>query len=567
MRYDKGGIRRSVYGFLHAYPFVGIFVFTACIILCAYKTHFPFHLLADTEADYLDSLAVYRAQVLEPPVPRNTSVLTDVRLLSMYRCDSVRRLNQEAVLYLQTDSLLPGLQVGDIILAHARLTRPQPVFEGDFDYGNYLRMQHKTGVGYVRADQWKIAGHAPVRSLKAQACMLQHRLAARYALAGMHDRPLALVSALTLGERDGLDSDLRKSFAAAGAAHVLAVSGLHTGFIYSILWALFTLFGLRRPLYEERVKRWLLSLTIVVLMWMYAFLTGLSPSVMRAVVVLTIVQIGWACRRNALSLNSLAAAACICLWTDPLALFSVSFQLSFAAVAGILLFNSYLVGLFPAWHNKVLRLFRGLITVSVAATIGTLPVTLYYFGQFPTAFLLTNLLVLPAAYLLVGWGAIVLLLAGTPAGVWLAKGLQGLATGVCSYVHWVEQLPFATLPLSLTPWMMVCLCMAIACLYAAFRRKQLVWIGAMAAMMGIFCHLHIDDVRARAQEQQIAVQGRNIYYRHGDTTDKYPFDRYAFFAYKGTTYVYTPNISPRRRALLDAFCEEKHITSWELSAH
>lgn len=115
--------------------------------------------------------------------------------------------------------------------------------------------------------------------------------------------------------------------------------------------------------------------------------------------------------------------------------------------------------------------------------------------------------------------------------------------------------------------MTVCLVAAIACLYMSIRRKHLAWIGAMAALMGIFCYLHIDDVRARAQKQQIAVQGRNIYYRHGDTTDKYPFDRYAFFTYKGTTYVYTPNISPRRRALLDAFCEEKHITSWELSAH
>lgn len=227
MRHEKGWMKRKASDWLRAYPFVGIFVCTACIILCAYYTHYPFNPLSDTEADYLDSLAVYRVQVLEPPAVRNHSVQTDVLLLSMYRGDSVRRLNQEAVLYLRTDSLLPELQVGDIILAYTRMTRPQPVFDGEFNYGQYLRLQHKTGLGYVSPDRWKIIGHAPVRRLKAYAGVLQHRLAERYVLAGMHDRPLALVSALTLGEREGLDKDLRRSFAAAGAAHVLAVSGVH----------------------------------------------------------------------------------------------------------------------------------------------------------------------------------------------------------------------------------------------------------------------------------------------------------------------------------------------------
>ena len=548
--------------FFRAYPFVGIILCTVCVILCAYYTHFPFNPLSDTEADYLDSSAVYRVKVLMPPIVHGNRQRTDVRLLSMYSGDSVRLLQQEAVLYLRSDSLLPGVHVGDIILARTRLTRPQPAFAGDFDYGTYLRLQHKVGVGFVGSGQWQVVGHTPVRSLKASAALLQHRLAERYAKAGMYGRPLALVSALTLGERDGLDSDLRQSFAAAGAAHVLAVSGLHTGFIYGILWALLTLFGWRRPLYEERTKRWLLSITIIVMMWVYAFLTGLSPSVMRAVVVLTIAQIGWVCQRDALSMNTLAAAACICLWIDPLALFSVSFQLSFTAVIGIMLFNTYLVGLFPAWHNNALRYMRGLITVSIAATLGTLPVTLFYFGQFPTAFLLTNVVVLPAAFVLVGWGAIVLLLSGTTLGIWLAKGLQWLAAGVCGYVEWIEQLPFATLSLSVTPWMMVCLCVAIVCMYVACRRKQLIWIGAMAAIMGLFCYIYTDDVRTRAHEEQIAIRGNSIYYRHGSTTTQYPLSRYAFFVYKGKTYVYAPTVSPRKQALLDAFCEENQIRTY-----
>ena len=112
--------------------------------------------------------------------------------------------------------------MGDLLLVRTRITRPQALFIGEFDYGNYLRLQHKVGVGYVRAGQWQIIGYMPIRGLRAYAATVQRKLAQRYSDAGLHGQPLALISAITLGERDALDSDLRQSFAAAGAAHVLA---------------------------------------------------------------------------------------------------------------------------------------------------------------------------------------------------------------------------------------------------------------------------------------------------------------------------------------------------------
>ena len=268
MPHDARSILSSVSAFSRVYPFVGVFICTVGIILCAYRTHFPFNPLSDTEADYLDSLAVYRVQVIEPPMHRANRLQADVRLIGMYSGDIVRLRPQEAVLYLTTDSTTPtpALQVGDILAVRTAIRRPSAVFAGDFDYGHYLRLQHKVGVGYVKAGHWRVVRHAPVRSLKAYAAVLQHRLSSRYAQAGMSGQPLALVSALTLGDKSGLESDLRRSFAATGAAHVLAVSGLHTGFIYGILVALLTLFGRRRPLYDERGKRWLLSIAIVLLM-------------------------------------------------------------------------------------------------------------------------------------------------------------------------------------------------------------------------------------------------------------------------------------------------------------
>lgn len=558
--------RNGLAGFCRAYPFVGIFVFTAAIILCAYYTHFPFHPLADTEADYLDSVAVFRVQVLEPPLQRKKNIKLEVKLLDIYLHESARQLNQNAVLFIKRDSLKQQhVEMGDILLVKTRIERPTSLFYGDYDYGKYLLQNKKVGVGFVQPSYWKRIGNAPLRTIRAYAIGLRQRLIQRYIDAGLTDRSLAFISAITLGEKDSLDSNLREAFAVAGVAHVLAISGLHTGIIYLVITSLLTCFGFYRPLYEQRFRRVLLSVAIICIMWGYAFVTGMSPSVMRASLMLTIIQVGWMCGRHSISYNSLAATACICLWANPLSLFNVSFQLSFTAVLGILLFAKYLSYLFNMKGNWLLRWPRIIITTSIAATIGTLPVTLYYFGQISHYFLLTNLVILPITYILVILGVAVLLLSHTSVGVLLGSVLQFIGDWTCSFVQWVEHLPFATLPLPVTPWMTVCLVAAITCLYMSIRRKHLAWIGAMAALMGIFCYLHIDDVRVRVHEQHIAVQGRTIYYRHGYTTDKYPFGRYAFFAYKGKTYVYAPNISPRKRALLDAFCEEKQIMSWQSS--
>ena len=532
------------------FPFVFIFLCTALLICCAYYLHFPFNLRYDTEADYLDSLAVYRVHVTEPPVRKSYGWQLNVNLPEHA---------QKAVIYLSADSSQATPVMGDLLLVRTRITRPQALFIGEFDYGNYLRLQHKVGVGYVRPGQWQIIGHVPIRGLRAYATTVQRKLAQRYSDAGLHGQPLALISAITLGERDALDSELRQAFAAAGAAHVLAVSGLHTGIIYIVVVSLLTCFGLWRPLYEQRIRRALLSSCIIAVMWAYAFITGLSPSVMRAALMLTIIQVGWICRRQSISFNTLAAAACICLWIDPLSLFSVSFQLSFAAVAGILLFVPHFNSVWRV-HSKFARFMRDLVTVSAAATIGTLPVSLYYFSQVARFFLLTNLVVLPAAYVLVISGLLVLALAHTPVGAWLAFALQHIGGWVCTFVAWIEHLPYSTLHISATPWMLACLVMAIGCCYLRIQRQRLSWYAPAAAAIALFCVLHFYDAKQTLNTHTLATRGRTIYYSHGGTTETFaPDSRYTFFRFRNNDYVYAPYLSPRRQQALEQYCRNRNI--------
>lgn len=548
---------------IRRYPFILVFFVTALCICSAYYLRFPWNLCADTEVDYLDSVAVFRVHVLEPPESKPNGNKLPVRLLSMQQRpgDSIRQLSQQAILTLRVDSASSFVpQAGDILLVRTRLTRPHALFAGDFDYGNYLRLHHKAGVGNVSTSQCMKVGNVPVRGLRVYAAKIQHQLVQRYADAGLNGRSLAFVSAITLGEKDELDSSLRQSFAAAGAAHVLAVSGLHTGIIYLVVFSLFTFFGLRRPLYEQRLRRALLSAGVLVVMWLYAFITGLSPSVLRAVLMLSIVQIGWVARRKSISLNTMAAAACVCLWAEPMSLFNVSFQLSFSAVAGILLFVPYMNDVWKVKGSKLHRWLRDTVTVSLGAMVGTLPVTMFHFGQVAHYFLLANVVILPSAFVLVVMGLSTLVLAHTVVGTWIALALQAMSTWVCSYVQWIEHLPYATLQLSATPWMVVCLVVCIGCCYLRLKRQKLVWLVPSMAAIALFCVLHVCEVKQHAHEQTFAVRGRTLYYRHGNTTETYPLEsRYTFFRFGESDYAYASYMSLSKERALREYCAQRGI--------
>ncbi len=282
---------------------------------------------------------------------------------------------------------------------------------------------------------------------------LQERLYGRLEESGLSGDELATVGALTLGYKEELGKELKRHFQASGAAHVLAVSGLHTGIIYAILLGILTLGGRYKPLYENKLGRRMLSMAVIITMWGYAWLTGMTPSVVRAVLMVTIFEIGRMAYRQAFSLNTIAAAAVLILIVNPKDLWSVSFQLSFAATAAIVV----LIERFSStdriidiskYRNrlwgKVFHYFAGIIVVSLAAQLGTLPITMYYFGQISNYFLLTNLIVLPIASFLVPCGLISIGLGGSYLGVAFSKVTWGLAWAMNHSVEWIEHLPGST---------------------------------------------------------------------------------------------------------------------------
>lgn len=305
---------------------------------------------------------------------------------------------------------------------------------------------------------------------KSEPNALQTILYQRLTDGGLSGDELATVGALTLGYKEDLDKELKHHFQASGAAHVLAVSGLHTGIIYGLLLALMTIGGRYKPLYENWLGRCLVSGIIILCMWGYAWLTGMTPSVVRAVLMVTIFEVGRMLYRQAFSINTVAAAAVLILLVHPQDLWSVSFQLSFAATAAIILMAN---GEWTKWRMpKIPKYILGILIVSLAAQLGTMPITMYYFHQFSCYFLLTNLIVLPLASLLVPCGLVSIALGGSVAGIWFSKVTWALSWAMNHSVAWIESLPGCTVSAQINGYMIILYYVLLLLFFAFLPKKQ-----------------------------------------------------------------------------------------------
>ncbi len=216
----------------------------------------------------------------------------------------------------------------------------------------------------------------------------------------------AVGTALILGYKDEMTEDISLAYANTGAMHVLAVSGLHVGIISSILIFLLGLI-------KNQSILWRITSAIITLIgiWTFAFVTGLAPSVLRASTMFSFVAIGNAFTRKKNIYNTLAASAFFLLLINPFLLFQPGFQLSYAAVLGIVFFQPLI---YRSWYvkNKIGKWIWGITAVSIAAQIGTLPLSLYYFHQFPTYFWLSGLIVIPVAPVILYGGLLLFLFEG-----------------------------------------------------------------------------------------------------------------------------------------------------------
>lgn len=320
-----------------------------------------------------------------------------------------------------------------------------------FDYGNYLEVKQIYGQFYCELDNVKIATKSD-ESLSYYASKIRNKIIRNLRKNKFNERELNVVAALILGQQQDISQDIMQDYQYAGAIHVLSVSGLHVGFILLFVSLLL------KPLPNSKKGLFLKMALVIISIWLFGILAGLAPCVLRSVTMFTFVAVGMFLRRSINIYHTLLVSILLILLFEPSFLFDIGFQLSYVALFFIVWFQPVLSSIWSPKY-KITSYFWDIVTVSIAAQIGTFPMCIYYFHQFAGLFLVTNLVILPFLTLILALGVLVLLLAAFNI-VWLPmmKLLEWSIWLLNNIISWVASFDgFILKEIPLSKYMMISL--------------------------------------------------------------------------------------------------------------
>ena len=412
---------------------------------------------------------------------------------------SLRPVRGSVSLFLSDSAHQRALHVDDCVWVQA-MVQPLAAVKnpGEFDYARYSERQGIFVSVRAREDEWMIDSCTQATTLRGSVVRFRERLIEAMETAPIAERERQVLAALVLGKTTELDAELMQAYAAAGAVHVLAVSGLHVALIYLLLKPLFSaVFGKRRA-------KWLRWSIPVTLLWLYAALTGFSPSVLRAALMFSCFIVGETYGRTGNIFNTMSASVIILLLVDPMVIYSMGFILSYLAVLGIVILQPPLRKLWAPEH-VIIKKAWDLVVISVAAQVATLPVTLYLFHQFPTWFIVTNLVVVPLSTLVLYTAlAFFALLWWTPAANFVG-GLLGLLTRLMNdMMTWSATWPCALIDGIYWSWMefVCCVFLVIALCAALLFGMRRLWIGVVSLIVVWVVHATYGE-HQRAQKSAL----------------------------------------------------------------
>jgi competence protein ComEC len=446
--------------------------------------------------------ATWRIRILDLPEARKNSIRTTARVIESM--DENHRTKQDFMIlvYLQQGGEDGFIGVGSELEIHAALEPiPPPGNPGEFDYRRYLSSRHIYRQAFVKEGCWKVREASQGLSLRVVSALMRKRLLRSFKMLGLDAQEYGLVTALTLGYKDDLDARTKQVFSRAGVMHIMALSGFNVGIIALVFGYLLGLFD-RHPAAKAGK-----TVIIILVLWLFAVVTGLSPSVTRATVMISFVLTGKLLRRPVNTYNILFASAFVLLAASPGMLQDVSFQLSFAAVTGLILYQPILYGIL-LFRNSIMNKIWQLFTLTCAAQLATLPITLYYFHQFPVYFWLTNLYVVPLVSVIVCISGIYLAVAFIkPAIVLFAKILTLLLKALFLSVSFVEKLPYSLISgVNINASQAVILSLMVVALALFFLFRQARWLSCFMAFLILFLTLHTVST-LKLDRQKLCIVG------------------------------------------------------------
>ena len=428
LKFKKGG--NINYRPYFALPvMVGVFAFGWLrASLCSELTNLDY-----VGAKYENDTSYVVGYVAAPPIHAN-KIKVRLQLQAIgNQSDSLNNTSGMVLCYLDSSDASLNLKYGDLLVAQTKLQALSPPLNPfQIDMRTVLHFQNLHHRAFMRDGTWQKIGDAQGSQIMQIAYTMQSFCVQTIQKYIHSPDAQSVAAALIIGYVDDISDEVKQAYINTGAMHVLSVSGLHVGLLYVALDA-----GLRRIRSKKRWWQILRAVIEIVFIWGFSLVTGASAAVLRAAAMLSIVIVGKVFNKETDTFNVLAAAAFLLLAHNPSLAFQIGFQLSFLAVGGLLYFYKAIYSLFLidfgvknpkkgekyTFFNKNSFLAKaewladwvwGVTAVGIAAQIATLPLSLYYFHQFPMYFWLSGLMVIPLATLALWLGIVLFITAVFP---------------------------------------------------------------------------------------------------------------------------------------------------------
>lgn len=468
-------------------------------------------LLRQSEKECLSILKEGRQEIIvrisEYPEKVNNGCSFTAKIIAVSRRDSISSPEGSLLLYFMADTLPSGWQPGDMLVVS---TSPRPVMNNgnpcEFNYRRYMEGQ---GIRYMCFFRPRdiIEYHPAVHlSFREKSIVTAHRMVGAFEAAGLHGDELALVTAFTIGNKDMLDREQLTSFSRSGTMHIMAVSGLHVGMIS--LGLSLMLFFLRGRL---RVAR---TIIIVSSLWMFAFISGMTPSVLRATMMFTFLEAGTLMHRPSSGMNTLLASAFILTAFRPSVIFEAGFQLSYLAVTFIIMFY------YPLYRtirikNRIFDYMWQMTAVSLVAQTGTLALTVRLFNIFPLLFLVSNIIVIPVSFAVLALAFLLIIFSPVPpVSGFIALLLGKISGAILHFTAMISSVPHGVIEnIGMTSLETILLTITLVLLLTSLLRVRKITLKPFlaAASLFILCGIIINSLESRKDNVVVYnIKGREM---------------------------------------------------------
>ncbi|MFC0774571.1 ComEC/Rec2 family competence protein [Terrimonas alba] len=378
------------------------------------------------------------ATIEEPLAEKTKSFKADATISSLIKNGGAVPVKGKTIIYFQKDSSISRLKYGSQIIFRKSLQEIKNSGNpGGFDYKRYSLFHGMTHQVYLKAGEFVVLNEKKKQKWKEFIYASRENVLDILRSTIKGEKELGLAEALLIGYKDDLDKTLVQSYTNTGVVHIIAISGLHLGLIY---WLLLLLL---KPLQKQPYCKWLKPVIVISGLWLFSFLAGAQPSILRSAVMFTCLALGDSLVKKTSIYNTLAFSAFLLLCYNPYWLWDVGFQLSYSAVLSIVVFMKPVYQWFYV-KNKALDFIWKINAVTIAAQILTLPVSIYHFHQFPMHFLLTNFVAVPLSSIILVGEIFLCVLSFVPfVASFIGKLISWLIWVMNGWVERIEALPFS----------------------------------------------------------------------------------------------------------------------------